>query len=357
MERSASKVDRTPSVKGGLNPGLPAARIPNPASETQGLDLSKVEPTLLASFDPVAQKYLAEGNYLKFFITVIPTHGEVPQQVLDILPYFAWTKDNAVHRRVQEFYSENSENPAVNPNALTESRYNYIMNAGFASRFLPPEWIEEFCDDESTTSYNKLSRQGKNLKPFVFSLQNLAGHRIEIEKSIFVQQHTTGQIVTLVTVADEFLKTMPYWKLGPLPNRSTVYALYYIGTKLLYKGRIRASLERPVYIGKSVSDASNQLLILKDKRSTLNPADFAVRVIMIDNRHYLSCVQGLLVQHYDPIWNSRRVGLNFGKIKKEEDNLWIGYHIIQHPKAIKLIDEVVSAAFQDEGEDGKCMQQ
>jgi len=248
------------------------------------------------------------------------------------------------------------ENGDVNENALTESRYTYITNAGFGSRFLPQEWIEEFCENKSE-AYIKSSKEGKNLQPFLFTLQNLQSHRIEIEKTIFVQQHTTGQIVNLATVANEFLRTMPYWRIGPLPNRCTVYALYYLGTRSLYKGRIKASLERPIYVGKSRSDASNQFTILRDRKSTLNPADFAIRIIIIDNRHYLSCIQGLLIEMYDPIWNNQRVGLRFGKVNKEEDNLWVGYHIVQHPKAVKIVDEAVEQIHGGEGDEGKCLQQ
>jgi len=44
--------------------------------------------------------------------------------------------------------------------------------------------------------------------------------------------------------------------------------------------------------------------------------------------HYAPCIEGMLIEHYDPPWNSESIGLSFGNKGK---SLWHQYHVDQDP--------------------------
>lgn len=56
----------------------------------------------------------------------------------------------------------------------------------------------------------------------------------------------------------------------------------------------------------------------------LDVADFAVKVIFVDIRHYAPCIEGMFIEHFDPVWNRETLGISFGS---RVSSLWRKYHV------------------------------
>lgn len=146
----------------------------------------------------------------------------------------------------------------------------------------------------------------------------------------------------LFEAAAEFESTLKIWfkldgKFRKLPG---VYFLYYIGDHELYTGRgIFGSQNVPLYIGMSTSNISARL---KDHHAKivvaedLDVADFAVKVMFVDNRHYAPCIEGMFIEHFAPIWNKETLGICFGA---GENSLWKKVHVDKDPESIGIVLE------------------
>ena len=141
----------------------------------------------------------------------------------------------------------------------------------------------------------------------------------------------------LLKAAKEFLSRIEIWlkldgqfRIRRLPG---VYFLFYIGEKELYPGSfIIGSKSVPVYVGMSASDIWTRLRGHRDKIRTakdLDVADFAVKVMFVDNRHYAPCIEGMFIEHFVPVWNRETLGISFGS--QSINSLWIKYHVDKDP--------------------------
>ena len=81
----------------------------------------------------------------------------------------------------------------------------------------------------------------------------------------------------------------------------------------------------------SASDISTRL---RDHRAKigrakdLDVADFAVKVMFVDNRHYAPCIEGMFIEDFAPVWNGETLGISFGSKKH---SLWEKYHVDKDP--------------------------
>ena len=143
----------------------------------------------------------------------------------------------------------------------------------------------------------------------------------------------------LLKAAKKFLSSIGIWlKLDGQFRRLPpgVYFLFYIGEKELYPGSfIIGSQCVPVCVGMSASDISTRL---RDHRAKigrakdLDVADFAVKVMFADNRHYAPCIEGMFIEDFVPVWNRETLGISFGS---QKHSLWEKYHVDKDPEVCK----------------------
>ncbi|PFX22791.1 putative RNA-directed DNA polymerase from transposon BS [Stylophora pistillata] len=141
----------------------------------------------------------------------------------------------------------------------------------------------------------------------------------------------------LQRISVDFMETSYIYPLGSstnwYPKLPGVYSIYYVGKKPLYEGLVKPSIAEPIYVGMSKTSISVRL---KDHLGKINRAkdlkvrDFIVRFMTVDNKHYAPCIEGMLIEHFNPIWNSETVGISFGNAGSRESD-WNKYHIQKIP--------------------------
>lgn len=72
------------------------------------------------------------------------------------------------------------------------------------------------------------------------------------------------------------------------------------------------------------------------ERVKMKLSDFVVRFMILDIKHYASCIESMLIEHFCPVWNSETVKLSFGNANNPTNN-WRKYHINNDPDTIKKI--------------------
>ena len=71
------------------------------------------------------------------------------------------------------------------------------------------------------------------------------------------------------------------------------------------------------------------------KASKLELTDFVVRFMIVDIEHYIPCIEGMLIEYFNPAWNSQATKLSFGSNRAE--NLWNKFHIEEDRETIKNV--------------------
>ena len=130
-------------------------------------------------------------------------------------------------------------------------------------------------------------------------------------------------------------------QMSTFPKRPGVYFIYYVGkTRELYQGsQVFSSTDLPVYIGKSETSICIRLIDHHGKikkAKDLNLSDFVVRFMIVDIKYYAPCIEGMLIEHFNPVWNSEAVGFSFGN-GNSADNTWNKYHIQQLERTINTM--------------------
>ena len=259
--------------------------------------------------------------------------------LLAICPTLGRSRQEEVHKLVQRFYLCYCDSVVI-----TKSRKAYISKTKIFE-LVPDYWLEMWGKG-IVERRQKERRLQKNylamLKKWLRTRDNR--HVCDVEKLIFKEsdfirrcQETPQEVQDrslLFKVAKEFFLNIGIWlKLdGQFHELPGVYFLYYIGKKELYPGSfIIGSLSVPVYVGMSTYKISRRL---RDHRAKidgakhLRVADFAVKVMFVDNRHYAPCLEGMFIEHFAPVWNKETLGICFGFGPR---SLWKKYHVDEDP--------------------------
>ena len=142
----------------------------------------------------------------------------------------------------------------------------------------------------------------------------------------------------------EFMKKLYIYPLdsnmNTFPKRPGVYFIYYVGeTKLYKRSQVFPSTDLPVYVGKAEKDISNRLIDHQGKikkAKNINLSDFVVRFMIVDIKYYAPCIEGMLIEHFSPVWNSETVKFSFGNANSTDNN-WNKYHIQKDRRTIRTM--------------------
>ncbi|KAJ7381918.1 hypothetical protein OS493_038293 [Desmophyllum pertusum] len=200
---------------------------------------------------------------------------------------------------------------------------------------------------------NILCTEKMELVPFRYSyrfitwcLQLSCVPEVPIEElrrqTLNVSKEVLGNLSELKGIVLEFMDGLYLYPLNmysKFPKRPGVYFIYYVGKTKLYEGsQVSPSSHHPVYVGQSQTDIANRLSdhrtkIEKADKSqvkhefSLDKAEFVVR-FMIVNKHSARAIEGMLIEHFRPVWNkeTKKVGFSFGNANSKR-NTWNKFHI------------------------------
>ena len=151
-----------------------------------------------------------------------------------------------------------------------------------------------------------------------------------------------GNKYILQRISLEFMNKLYIYPLSSttFPNLPGVYFIYYVGKTELYKGsQVSPSTDLPVYVGKSETSIYYRLIDHQDKiekAKNLELSDFVVRFMAVDIKYYAPCIEGMLIEHFSPVWNRETVGFSFGN-GNYKDNTWNKYHIQKEAETIRTM--------------------
>ena len=284
------------------------------------------------------QRLLSNGDYKQFLeeaLSEFASNLKLSKCLLAICPVLGLSNEKEVHKLVQQFFSVNCDDQEFMD--ITRSKYAYVTNTKFIE-LLPDDWlgtcgkgIEEILEEKrqarikEATFLQELrdSRYVCDVAKLTFKVESELKRKFEGTRELQV-----GSL--LLKAAKEFLSGIKIWlKLDEhFPPQPGVYFLYYIGEKELYPGSfVIGSPHVPVYVGMSASKISTRMADHNAKigrAKNLDVADFAVKVIFVDIRHYAPCIEGMFIEHFDPVWNRETLGISFGS---RESSLWRKYHV------------------------------
>ena len=181
-------------------------------------------------------------------------------------------------------------------------------------------------------------------------------HQLAVEDEIS-QRHKEQDvdvefICTLQRISVELVKKLslyPLSKSDDYPDKCSpfpgVYLIYYNGETSLYGNQVHPSKDKPIYVGKSetsVYKRLNQHYLRLNEAKDLQVQDFKVRFMGVDVSNFAPCIEGLLIEYYEPFWNCSKgseVNLSFGNSQSNSNN-WYKYHISQDKETIERVDGV-----------------
>ena len=268
--------------------------------------------------------------------------------LLAICPILGLSREREVHQLVQQFYLYYCDHQEITD--VTESRDAYITKTEIIE-LVPDVWwenwgklIKERRQIERILQATYLAKLKKRLHDnhYVCDEKKLT---FKVESEFIRKSRVTPELQDgsmLFKAAKEFLSNIGIWlKLdGQFHRLPGVYFLFYIGNKELYPGSfIIGSQSVPVYVGMSAFDISKRL---RDHRAKigrakdLDVADFAVKVMFVDNRHYAPCIEGMFIEDFVPVWNRETLGISFGSQKNSQ---WEKYHVAKDSDVCKDMEQ------------------
>lgn len=309
-----------------------------------------------STFMQNVKDYLS-GNWDDATLTFNDQAERMVQILLHVIPQLAYSQDRDLHKTIQDFYYEYE----VGREDMLESRMNYVLNTlgHKSSKCVPYDWIIEIDPDHETEHKSDSNEERErifNVRDALskFDVLNETRHLLRVEFSLITQNQT--QSITLDQLGFNFLAESTLYKLkSSFPKKPGVYALYYLGDSSLYKC-VHASDLTPVYIGQSTTSIHSRLTNHLQKigaSKDLKTKHFGVRFVVVDVRHYAPCIEGMLIDYLNPIWNRETVGFNFGGVKLPKSdqakvtNIWYKYHVLQDDNTIKKVDSMDSAVSDD----------
>ena len=262
--------------------------------------------------------------------------------LLAICPTLGLSNERKVHKLVQRFYYYCDDQEIAD---VTGSRYAYINNTEIIE-LLPHDWLKKWGKDIVKIRHKDRNSEAKFLARLKKRLGVTSNHcacdvekltQFKVESEFIRKYQETPELQDgslLLKAANEFLLRTGIWlKLdGQFLKLPGVYFLYYIGKKELYPGSfIIGSSSVPVYVGMSITDISSRLRVHRAKigrAKDFDVADFAVKVMFVDNRHYAPCIEGMFIEDFVPVWNRETLGISFGS---QKNSLWEKYHVDKDP--------------------------
>lgn len=168
-------------------------------------------------------------------------------------------------------------------------------------------------------------------------LPSLWERRLNVEDELLQKSNGNDEYTCILQeIAVKFVENSPTFPLtisndylGKCTNFPGVYLIYYIGKTSLYEDLVSSSRDQPIYVGMSESDILVRLNHHYDKVAEsydLKEKDFVVRVLIVDVEYYAPCIEGMLIEYYNPLWNDKSVKFSFGN-SDDEDNNWNKYHV------------------------------
>ena len=168
-------------------------------------------------------------------------------------------------------------------------------------------------------------------------LSSLWERRLNVEDELLQKSNGNDEYTCILQeIAVKFVENSPTFPLtisndylGKCTNFPGVYLIYYIGKTSLYEELVSSSRDQPIYVGMSESDILVRLNHYYDKVAEsydLKEKDFVVRVLIVDVEYYAPCIEGMLIEYYNPLWNDSTVQFSFGN-SDDEDNNWNKYHV------------------------------
>ena len=284
------------------------------------------------------KQLLSNGDYKRFLeeaLSEFASNLKLSKCLLAICPVLGLSNEKEVHKLVQRFFSVNCDDQETMD--FTRSKHAYVTNTKFIE-LLPDDWlgkcgegIKEILEEKRQARIKEATflRELRDTR-YVFDVAKLT-FKVEFELGRkFRETPELQEGSLLLEAAKEFLSSIEIWlKLDEhFPPQPGVYFLYYIGEKELYPGSfVIRSPHVPVYVGMSASKISTRMADHKAKigmAKNLDVADFAVKVIFVDIRHYAPCIEGMFIEHFDPVWNRETLGISFGS---GVSSLWRKYHV------------------------------
>lgn len=177
------------------------------------------------------------------------------------------------------------------------------------------------------------------------------GRRLNVEDALLQTRNKNDKYTSnLQGVAVEFVEKLPTLPLttsndcpGECSHFPGVYLIYYVGETLLYGDLVEPSRAQPIYVGMSMT---NILHHLKNHRRRVaesedfKETDFVVRLMIVDIEHYAPCIEGILIDYFNPLWNNKKVKFSFGNVTNPNNN-WYKYHVVKDKDFIKAMVERV----------------
>lgn len=284
------------------------------------------------------QQLLSNGDHKQFLeeaLSEFARNLKLSKCLLAICPVLGLSNEKEVHKLVQRFFSVNCDDQENRD--ITRSKCAYVTNTKFIE-LLPDDWLGKCGEGIEKILEEKRQARIKE-KRFLRELRDnrydcdVAKRTFKVESELRKKFRETPQLQEgslLLEAAKKFLSSIEIWlKLdGHFPPQPGVYFLYYIGEKELYPGSfVIGSRHFPVYVGMSASKISTRMADHNAKigmAKNLDVADFAVKVMFVDIRHYAPCIEGMFIEHFDPVWNRETLGISFGS---RVSSLWRKYHV------------------------------
>ena len=280
------------------------------------------------------RKLFLNGEWEKFRTEVLKKFAitlKLSKCLFVICPFLGLSREREVHELVQQFYLL----------YYCDDQDDWLENWG--KRIVKRRQKERIL--QAADLARKLKKRLRD-NHYVYDEKILT---FEVESEFRRKCQETPELQDgslLLKAAKKFLSSIGIWlKLdGKFPRLPAgVYFLFYIGEKELYPGSfIIGSQCVPVYVGMSASDISKRL---RDHRAKigrakdLDVADFAVKVMLVDNRHYAPCIEGMFIEDFDPVWNKETLGISFGSRK---NSLWEKYHVDKDPDVCSDMERKLS---------------
>lgn len=177
---------------------------------------------------------------------------------------------------------------------------------------------------------------------------------LQKQKDLPVSRFFRHKYVLQQTALNFMDKLYIYPLTSKFPELPGVYFIYHVGKTQLYEGsQVFPSIRWPVYVGMSQTSIADRLEEHRDKivdaseqeQSTasqqtegmkLELSDFMVRFMIVDIKHYVRCIESMLIEYFSPVWNSEAMAFSFGNVKGPE-NLWRKFHIDKEQKTIESV--------------------
>ena len=177
------------------------------------------------------------------------------------------------------------------------------------------------------------------------------GRRLNVEDAMLQKRNKNDKYTSILQgVAVEFVEKLPTLPLttsndcpGECSHFPGVYLIYYVGETLLYGDLVKPSQAQPIYVGMSMT---NILRHLKNHRrivaksEDLKETDFVVRLMIVDIECYAPCIEGILIDYFNPLWNNKMVKFSFDNAIDPNNN-WYKYHVVKDKDFVEAMIERV----------------